>query len=226
MHRILEGTIVNREVLEQAGVPAPILVKAVEELYDVLDTLDEAMQKKGMMPLSANVELATYSAIIGNTFAASLASLLDTRFLKNNPHKFPDLISLDETYHPIEIKVALEKNSPKGHLVKPGYYFTCRYVLCDCDGKFSLRKRGTRAYIWELRCGLLTESHFGASDTLGDSGKTAWVNELGMAELQVVFFDKGRAPYKENGIVMKRYDQLLSEPHNKSTPIQNKLLSS
>lgn len=209
----------NYDVLEQAGLDHDILVKAVEELYDVLDTLDDAMRKKSLTPLSKNVELATYSAMIGNILAASVESLSNGRFLKNDPHKFPDLISLDQAYKNVEIKIALEKNAPKGHLVKPGCYLTCRYVLCDQDGRFLIGKesRGAKAYIWEMRCGLLKNDHFGESNTTGDSGKTAWVNEVGMKELKVVFFDRCRAPFAESSRTMKRYDRLISEVDGKAT---------
>ena len=32
--------------------------------------------------------------------------------------------------------MALEKNSPKGHLAKAGFYLTYRYVLTDKDGTY------------------------------------------------------------------------------------------
>ncbi|MND67321.1 hypothetical protein D3C87_1054170 [compost metagenome] len=219
MRRTLEGVTANEDVLERAGLDRGVLVKAVEELYDILDTLDDAMRKKSMMPFSTNVELTTYSAMIGNILGASLESLSNGRFLKNDPHKFPDLISLDQAYKNIEIKIALEKNTPKGHLIKPGCYLTCRYVLCDQDGRFPIGNatRGTKAYIWEMRCGVLQNKHFGESNTAGDSGKTAWVNKLGMKELKVVFFDRRRAPFADNSRTFKKYDRIISGADGKAT---------
>ena len=74
----------------------------------------------------------------------------------------------------LEIKMALEDNKPKGHLAKPGFYLTCRYVLADTSGNFvrGVAQRGAVVWIWELRAGLLGMEHFNLSNTPGDSGKT------------------------------------------------------
>ena len=73
----------------------------------------------------------------------------------------------------IEIKVALESNKPKGHLIKPGAHLTLRYVLVD-DGGIYVRGKKTRGkvpWIWEVRVGTLTDAHFNFSNTEGDSGQ-------------------------------------------------------
>ena len=94
------------------------------------------------------------------------------------------------------IKVALENNKPKGHLVKPGPHLTLRYVLTNEDGVYIRGKefRGTVPWIWEIKIGELSESHFNFSNTAGDSGKTAVINAAGMNALTTVFFDRTRCP--------------------------------
>ena len=105
--------------------------------------------------------------------------------------------------------MALEKNKPKGHLPKEGYYLTCRYVLADEFGNYrqGRENRGTVVWIWEIRFGYLLESHFNSSNTEGDSGKTAVINSQGMNELKVVYFDKNRLPFKSYSKI-KEYQNL------------------
>jgi hypothetical protein len=150
--------------------------------------------------------------MIGNVFAAALAHHSNGFYRRNGPHKYPDLLSSDVSKRPnIEIKMALEDHRPKGHLAKPGYYITCRYVLCSKDGVFTLGKenRGVTPYIWELRAGYLEAGHFSISNTAGDSGKTAVVNSEGMKALKVVYFDAERAPLSKKGRVFESYNELL-----------------
>ena len=108
--------------------------------------------------------------------------------------------------------MALENNKPKGHLAKPGYYITCRYVLCDEHGvaKFDKANRGMTPYVWELRCGLLEMEHFNISNTAGDSGKTAVVNADGMKALKIIYVDLERAPISKNGRVYTEYAGLVA----------------
>ena len=96
--------------------------------------------------------------------------------------------------------MSIEKNKPKAHLAKKGYYLTCRYVLGNEDGTYSYGKRGSYIWMWEIRFGYLTKKHFNISNTINDSGKTAVVNSLGMKKLIPVFFNPNHCPYeKKNG---------------------------
>lgn len=117
----------------------------------------------------------------------------------------PDLLAQTVSAKDVEIKVALENNKPKGHLAKPGYYLTCRYILGGSDGTYIFNQRGYVVWIWELRCGRLDESHFSKSDTEGDSGKTAVVNKNGMDILKVVYCDLDRLPFSPQGTLIKDY---------------------
>lgn len=123
------------------------------------------------------------------------------------PHTYPDLIGIGEECKDIEIKVALEKNKPKGHLIKPGPHIIVRYVLCDENGIFTpdRQNRGSIVWIWEIRSGLLTEGHFNFSNTEGDSGKTAVINANGMNALKVTYCDLTRCPYPIRGRVYREY---------------------
>jgi hypothetical protein len=49
-------------------------------------------------------------------------------------------------------------------------------------------------WFWEVRFGRLRQEHFNVSNTAGDSGKTAVVNQAGMEQLQIVYFDETKAP--------------------------------
>ncbi len=119
-------------------------------------------------------------------------------FLPNAPHTFPDLLANSPNCLSTEIKVALETNKPKGHLVKPGHHLIVRYVLGDINGNYSHGKesRGDVVWIWEVRAGFLKPEHFNVSNTEGDSGKTAVVNAEGMNSLDVVYLDKSKIPKK------------------------------
>jgi hypothetical protein len=178
--RSAEGKTLNGAVLESIGLDHEVVREAIAQTYDLLDRIDNTLTSAGVFPLSQTVELANLSSMIGNIFGAALARHSNGRFKRNGPHKYPDLLSTKPKLYPnIELKMALERNTPKGHLAKSGYYVTCRYVLCDDDGvaMFDKNNRGVTPYIWELRCGYLEEAHFAISNTTGDSGKTAVVNQ-------------------------------------------------
>jgi hypothetical protein len=94
----------------------------------------------------------------------------------------------------IEIKVALGKNKPKGHLAKPGIYLTFRYVLITSDG-FDRLNRGDIVPIWEARCGFLSKNDFSLSNTEGDSGKTAVITTTAFRRMSLVYFEPALCPY-------------------------------
>jgi hypothetical protein len=156
------------------------------------------------------IELANLSSIIGNIFGSGIAKASEGIFLRNGPHKYPDLLAQNSNATNIEIKVALGKNKPKGHLAKSGYYLICRYVLADRRDDFTQEKEGQRnmAWIWEIRLGRLDETDFNLSNTPGDSGKTAVVNASGMNKLQIIYCDLERCPYSTNSRVIREYKQL------------------
>lgn len=213
LKRIADGQFSNGRILDNIGLSHKMMKEAIEKTYQLLDSIDETLTRAGSYPLSQTVELANLSSMIGNIFGGAIAQSSNGNFTRNGPHKYPDLLSSSPSNRPnIEIKMALELNKPKGHLAKPGYYITCRYILCDENGEFKGKdNRGTRAFIWELRCGYLEEEHFNISNTAGDSGKTAVVNKEGMQALKVVYFDLGRNPVSSRGKNYSEYVALVSE---------------
>jgi hypothetical protein len=112
----------------------------------------------------------------------------------------------------VEIKMALGRNKPKGHLSKEGHYLTCRYVIIDADGDVTYadnREDGIQPVIWEIRAGFLTKDCFSESNTDGDSGKTAVVNKDGMTALKVVYIDLSVAPLRPTSPSYKEYQSLM-----------------
>jgi hypothetical protein len=207
------GKFINQEALENSGLNEQKIRSALNELNDLMDSVDLALLSHGVERLSQIVELANLSSMLGNIFAAAVAGNSRGVFRRNGPHKYPDLLSNDPNISNIEVKVALETNKPKGHLIKTGKYLTCRYVLCDEDGKaqFDKEDRGRVPWVWEIRYGTLEEHHFSVSNTDGDSGKTAVVNKDGMDALKVVYIDGERLPYTQRSRIRTEVLRLIGD---------------
>ncbi len=186
----------HQPALDQFGLPVKVVGDSITRVHELLDSIDVKLLEGGSERLSEMVELANLSAIIGNLYRGAIVQTSGGRFAANAPHTYPDLLGRAEGAADIEIKVALEANKPKGHLIKPGAHLTLRYVLVD-DGGVYVRGKKTRGkvpWIWEVRVGTLTDAHFNFSNTEGDSGKTAVINKAGMAALQIVYCDPTRCP--------------------------------
>jgi hypothetical protein len=214
MRDLQKGEIHNTADLAALGLDQTMLTGAIDYTYRLLDSLDSTLTTAGEPRLAGLLELANLSAIVGNLFRGGLARASGGRFEANGPHRYPDVISKDSRFKDLEIKVSLETNSPKGHLIKPGPHLTVRYVLGDEKGICVRGKsnRGSVIWIWEVRVGVLTDQHFTVSNTAGDSGKTAVVNALGMDALKVVFLDLQRCPHGINGTNYKKLAAL--KPQN------------
>lgn len=197
MNRELFDHGIQNEVELGAGLTVEMIREGAAFAYQMVDTIDSTLIDSGSPRLSGLVELANLSSILGNLLAAGIVQVSEGVYMRAGPHKYQDLRAsgLDPSAEHIEIKVALESNTPKGHLAKPGYYLTCRYVLGDELADYARGERGDVIWIWEIRFGYLHEYHFNTSNTPGDSGKTANVNQAGMKELQIVYADLGRCPY-------------------------------
>jgi hypothetical protein len=190
------GALLNDQAKFRYGLTSAAIGGAVGYVHDILDSIDQQLLAGADSRLSELVELANLSAIIGNLFRTGIVKSSGGRFKPNLPHTYPDLLANHPDATDFEIKVALEGNKPKGHLVKPGPHVTVRYVLAHNDGSFRRGKenRGVVPWIWEVRVGALTEDHFNFSNTEGDSGKTAVINAAGMNALSVVYLDRLRCP--------------------------------
>lgn len=183
----LQGTV-------GCGLTTDMLLAGANSAYATLDVIDAQLVASESPRLAETVELANLSSMIGNILAGGIVRASAGVFDRAGPHKYQDLRAAVPKAENIEIKVALERNNPKGHLPKTGHYLTCRYVLGDKNGNYTVGERGDVIWIWEMRFGHLDAKHFNTSNTAGDSGKTAVVNKQGMAELKVVYFDPTYAP--------------------------------
>lgn len=205
----------NSETLESLGLSHDQLAAAIRGTYRLMDSIDATLVADGVEPLCQIVELANLSSMIGNVFGAEVAKSSNGLYVRNGPHKFPDLLPAHKhaASSGIEIKMALNQNTPKGHLAKEGHYLTCRYLLIDGEGRVCLEKedrvRAVRPVIWEVRAGYLLEEHFNISNTAGDSGKTAVVNREGMEALKVAYVDLDIVPGARKGPRYSAYRALF-----------------
>jgi len=206
------SSLVNQPILKELEITSQMLKQSIEHTYTVIDAIDEKLIENEQPRLANLVELANLSAIVGNLFRSGFAKASDGRYVSNAPHTYPDLLSSDPNQAGLEIKVALETNKPKGHLVKPGMHLTLRYVLGKINEQFSRGKenRGDVIWIWEIRIGYLKPEHFSFSNTQGDSGKTAVVTSNGMDALSLVFCQLDKVPYAKSGRVYKKLERELS----------------
>lgn len=209
---ISPNQIVNLPSIQAFGITAEMIASAITYTYQVLDAIDEKMAGFGEPRLSVLIELANLSAIVGNLFGRGVANASAGKFIRNRPHRYPDLLAQEDGYIDAEIKVALESNKPKGHLAKPGPHLTVRYVLANADGKYTPGKgnRGHVVWIWEIRAGTLEMKHFNISNTAGDSGKTAVMNAAGMERLQPVFIDLKLCPYSAKRALFSALQAIVS----------------
>jgi transcriptional regulator with XRE-family HTH domain len=192
----------NTDALFSIGLTPETLCHAIADVHMTLDSLDEKLIEVDLPRLGGGtVELANLSSIIGNLLGARIAFHSDGKLYRNRPHTFPDLLTTNgKQEEGIEIKVALEKNKPKGHLAKPGNYLTFRYAMTTSTC-FNRNKRGDIAALWEARCGFIAEEDFSLSNTEGDSGKTAVITTTAFHRISLVYFDQTVCPYslRSNG---------------------------
>jgi transcriptional regulator with XRE-family HTH domain len=195
---VSSSNIIRTPLLKRnTGISCDMVLRAIQYCYNLLDLIDTQLLRAGADSLSFTVELANLSSIIGNILGAGLAKYSDEQYIRNRPHIYPDLIPgalspelLRGIGAGIEIKVALNKNKPKGHLPKPGHYFTFRYVLKEQSEKHS------SVEIWEVKYGVLGIEDFLLSNTEGDSGKTAVIKTDAFNRMRNIFFDAALCPYK------------------------------
>jgi hypothetical protein len=206
---------VNPQAIGDVGLTHKQIAKSIVGTYRLLDRIDATLTADGVDPLCRIVELANLSSMIGNIIGAEIAKNSAGLYRRNGPHKYPDLLPVGKgaAAEGVEIKMALNRNQPKGHLAKPGHYITCRYVLIDKKGAMVTeaadRPKATSAAIWELRTGYLSTEHFALSNTAGDSGKTAVINAAGMDELKVIYVDLALVPGTQRGAGYQRYLDLF-----------------
>ena len=172
------------------GLDREVIALAIESAYHTLDLIDEQLVEKNTPPIAQLVELANLSSMLGNLLGAGIAEASNGLYSRNRPHAFPDLLARRQGFPDVELKTALERNSPKGHLAKAGAYITFRYVLADRNGTYTRGKegRGVVATVWEIKCGVLTADDFSVSNTAGDSGKTAVIKSASFAAMELIYY--------------------------------------
>ena len=225
------GFFIQQSCLKEFGLDVVIICKAIQHTHNILDRIDKTLiDAKVGHKLATLVELANLSAIIGNLFRSGISEASNGVFKANKPHTFPDLLACSPNACDLEIKVALETNKPKGHLIKPGPHIIIRYVLAEEKGPYRRGKdfRGDVAWIWEVRIGSLEPGHFSFSSTQGDSGKTAVINAKGMQSLVPVFIDPVRCPYASDSYTTEALSvgrQTILTGHARNRPPFEHLLS-
>lgn len=184
-------------IRHEIGLSADSLRQAIQNCYLTLDTIDEQLATHDTPSISSLVELANLSSMVGNLLGAGLSESSNGLYKRNRPHSFPDLIPQSAELPDLEIKIALEKNKPKGHLPKAGNYITFRYVLCPDSGSYKKGKenRGNRVFIWEVKVGYVGLNDFDISNTSGDSGKTAVIKTTVFNNMALIYFDPDLLPY-------------------------------
>lgn len=190
----------------ETGLSGEQIAVAIDSAYHTLDLIDEQLMGKGSAPLAELVELANLSSILGNLLAAGVAMAANGTYERNGPHKYPDLLADDSSVrHDLEVKTALESNTPKGHLPKAGHYLTFRYVLCSREGVYTRGKasRGSLVSVWEAKYGYLAIEDFNVSNTDGDSGKTAVISGNSFKKLETIYFHPEHCPAPQLGKAMK-----------------------
>lgn len=170
----------------------------VNHTYSTLDAIDETLLSNGSGRMTEIVELAGFSSMLGDLLTSGIANASNGVFERNTPHSFPDLLHKNDEEKGLEVKVALENNNPKGHLIKPGHYITFRYVLAGEDKEYDRGERGDIPYIWEIRFGYLDDTCFNTSDTEGDSGKTAVIHSDALDEMDLLLCDFDIFPYSKS----------------------------
>lgn len=193
----------ENKLLETIGVDGNTLLEAIYSCYQTLDTIDEQLIGKGSVPIAHLVELANLSSMAGNILGGGIANFSNGLYTRNKPHTYPDLLPMSDPAVDLELKMALEKNKPKGHLPKAGTYITFRYILADKQGTYKKGKqnRGNTVWIWEVKVGNLTVNDFSCSNTEGDSGKTAVIKTDVHNKMDLVYYVPEHLPYahKKNG---------------------------
>lgn len=188
----------NPEILlRQTGLIPKSLKLAIETCYHTLDTIDFELTAHDSPPIANLVELANLSSMIGNLLGGAIALHSNGLYIRNRPHTYPDLLPVAPNTRTIELKMALESNSPKGHLAKAGNYLAFRYVLANKQGDYARGKtnRGDTAFVWEARVGHLSLEDFSISNTAGDSGKTAVIKTAALNAMAVVYYVPSLLPY-------------------------------
>jgi len=151
-----------------------LIVGVVDDIHLTLGRLAAVLRETELGHLPDLFQKNIVSGIIAELLSRGIVDRSNGMYRRNGPHRFPDLLS-DEVPG-VEIKVALDKNMPKGHLPKAGRYLVCRYAFVDQQPR-----------IFEVRCGEVGVEDFNVSSTPGDSGKTATIKAACLRRLEVIY---------------------------------------
>lgn len=190
----------NFEIAKQLGITPEVILNSINHCYKTLDIIDINLVNNNTPPLSKLVELTNLSSIVGNLLGEGCARNSNGLYKRNKPHTYPDLLSTNPSGVGIEIKMAIEKRPPKGHLAKDGYYLTYRYVLTNSKEEYTkgVPNRGDTVTIWEVKLGHLKKHDFSESNTEGDSGKTATIYAESHNKMALLYLNPNCVPYKHS----------------------------
>jgi hypothetical protein len=205
--RIRKSDFATSDGIDRVDLTLDTIRDGINHTYSTLGAINETLVDNGSERMAEIVELAGFSSMLGDLLTSGVAQSSSGVFTRNAPHTFPDLLHNEDENKGVEVKIALEDNQPKGHLVKPGYYLTFRYVLADKNKDYTRNERGNTAYIWEVRFGYLDDSCFNTSDTDGDSGKTATISAGALDGMSLLLCDFDLFPYSKSrrGTKYKEY---------------------
>lgn len=188
----------ENKLIELTGLNVGNIQQAFLSCYSTLDIIDSQLITKGSPPIAQLIERANLSSMVGNLLASAIVENSNGMYRRNRPHAYPDLISSSELGGGLELKIALGKNNPKGHHIKPGLYLVFRYVLGTTSGEYDRNNNGDTVWFWECRVGKLENEDFSFSSTQGDSGKTAVITTNALDErMDLIYFVPNLNPFKK-----------------------------
>ncbi len=175
-----------------------MILGSISFCYDVIDKLDEVLYKHSSSNLYSLIDTSNLSSILSNLLCQGIIKYSNSNYICNKVNTFPDIIDENYRYSGIEVKTAFNKNLPKGHLPKDGYYLIYRYCMTDEDGNryFDMEDLWNTVSIWEVRFGYVTKNSFIISDTKNDSGKTAIIKTSTINNMTLLYSNPFLNPFK------------------------------
>lgn len=179
-----------------------MIIDSISYCYNIIDSLDSVLYTNNSGSISELIEPSNLSSLISNLICKGLANSSNFIYECNKPNTYPDLINKSHKFLGLEVKTSFNKNLPKGHHPKDGYYIIYRYCLTDEDGNryFGTEEEWNTISIWEVRFGYLNEESFTLSNTENDSGKTAIIKKTFLDKLQLLYYNPFLDPYKSKRI--------------------------
>ena len=107
-------SFVNLAALQEAGLTGEMIASGITYVHNILDGLDSQLLSAGAFRLSQMFELANVSSMLGNLLGAGIANSSDGVFLRNGPHRYPDLLAESLRQATLKSRFPLKRTNPKG----------------------------------------------------------------------------------------------------------------